>query len=306
MNRTMTSTLQQTLLSSALSDSLSQLYERVRPSVVLVYRYSGNGAGVIWREDGLIVTNNHVVSADGQARIVMADGRNVTAIVAARHPTRDLALLKVAVDNLPSIEIADSSKVRPGQLVAAIGHPLGYRDAITAGIVVAAGQAATGEGPRTGDFIQVDAQLAPGNSGGPLVDVDGRVLGINSMVAGRLGMSIPSLAVQHFVEGDRPGGSIAYIGVNGIVVGLRNLPQEQGFLLTDVAEGTPAARAGLIVGDVILAIGDKPITDRESVPAAMLRLRPGEAVSFDVLRGGEPRQFVVVPTERAESAGSTP
>jgi serine protease Do len=119
------------------------------------------------------------------------------------------------------------------------------------------------------------------------------------MVAGRLSLAIPSLAVERFVEGDKPGSAIAYIGVNGVVVPLRNVDHAVGFLLTEIVEGTPADRAGLIVGDIIVAIGETTVVDQESVPAAIMRLSPGEAVTVAVLRGGEPRSFVVVPTERA-------
>jgi S1-C subfamily serine protease len=171
--------------------------------------------------------------------------------------------------------------------------------AVSAGIVVAAGQAATPEGPRTGDWLQADVTLLPGNSGGPLVDARGRVVGIATMVSGELSLAIPSQAVEIFVAGGRPGQVRGYLGVNGIVVPLRRADHPLGFLLTEVVEGTPADRAGLTVGDVVVALGERAIADQESLPAALLRLKPGEAVTVAVLRGGEPRSFVVVPTERA-------
>lgn len=282
------------LISAAAAD----VVERVSGSVVLVGQRGGNGAGVVWRPDGLIVTNRHVVRGDG-ADIVLADGRRFAARVEARHPERDLALLKVEADDLPAVAVGDSSRVRPGQLVLAIGHPLGFRGAVTAGIVVAAGQAATPEGPRTGDWLQTDVTLMPGNSGGPLVDARGRVVGINTMVNGALSLAIPSQAVENFVAGGQPGQIRGYLGVNGILVPLRQPEQAVGFLLTEVAEGTPADRAGLIIGDVVVGLGATTVIDQESLPAALLRLVPGEAVPVRVLRGGEPREFTVVPTERA-------
>lgn len=298
----MVTMIEQTLFtstSSALSAALTEVAHKVRESVVLVYHRGGNGAGVIWRSDGRIVTNSHVVGNNGRTEIVLADGRKYVGIVAARHPTRDLAIVKIAEEGLPVVEVGDSSTVRPGQLAFAIGHPLGFRDAVTAGIVVAAGQAATEGGPRTGDYLQSDVTLAPGNSGGPLVDAWGRVIGINSMVAGKLALAIPSQAVERFVDGNTGRGVIAYIGVNGVVVALRREDHPTGFLLTEIVEGTPADRAGLILGDIIVAIGETPVVDQESVPAAIMRLNPGDAVTISVLRGGEPRSFVVVPTERA-------
>jgi serine protease Do len=282
----------------AVSEALSDIAARVSRSVVLVYHRGGNGAGVVWRADGRIVTNSHV-AREGRAEVVLADGRKLVGIVAARHPTRDLAILKIAADDLPPIEIGDSTRVRPGQLAIAVGHPLGFRSAVTAGIVVAAGQAATDEGPRTGDMLQADVSLAPGNSGGPLVDAQGRVIGINTMVSGKLALAIPSQAVERFVTGAGQGQGTAYFGVAGIVVPLRRPDHPVGYLLTEIGEGTPADRAGLIVGDVVIAVGETTVTDQESVPAAIVRMRPGDAVSVQVLRGGEPRSFVVVPTERA-------
>ena len=287
-----------TLGSFAISEAAAVVAERVGPSVAVVGQWGGNGAGVVWRPDGLIVTNRHVVRGDN-AGVLLADGRRLAGRVVARHPERDLALLKVDADGLPAVEVGDSSTVRPGQIVLAIGHPIGFKGAVTAGIVVAAGQAATPEGPRTGDWIQADVTLLPGNSGGPLVDAWGRVVGINTMVSGELSLAIPSLAVEHFVAGDQPGQIRGYLGVSGIVVPLRREDHAVGFLLTEVLEGTPADRAGLVIGDIIVGLGEWTITDQESLPAALMRLKPGDAVTVATLRGGEPRSFTVVPTERA-------
>src|SRR5262249_31049930 len=154
--------------------------------------------------NGVVVTNRHVLRED-RVDVVLEDGRRFTGIVAARHPDRDLAIVKVAAEDLPAVRVGDSSTVRPGQIAISVGHPLGQRSAATAGIVVAAGQAATLEGPRTGDWLQTDVTLRPGNSGGPLVDAHGAVIGINTMVSGQLALSIPSSAVEHFVAGVRPG-----------------------------------------------------------------------------------------------------
>ena len=280
----------------ALSEAIADIAAEVKPSVVLVGHGGSHGAGVIWRAEGIIVTNRHVIR-DERVDVILDDGRKFTGIVAARHPDRDLAVVKIAAEGLTAARIADSSTVRPGQIAIAIGHPPGLRSAATAGIVVASGQAATLEGPRTGDWLQTDVTLRPGNSGGPLVDARGAVIGINTMVSGRLALSIPSSAVERFVAGERPGDRRAWLGLDGLAVPLRLPGYEAGFVLTEVAEGSPADRAGLIVGDIIVTIGEIPVVDAESVPAAALRLRAGEAVEIGVLRGGEPRRFTVVPTE---------
>ena len=282
----------------ALSAAIADIAAEVKQSVVLIGQNGSHGAGVIWRPDGIVVTNRHVLR-DDRVDVILDDGRKLTGIVAARHPDRDLAVVKIAADDLPAARLGDSSTVRPGQLAIAIGHPPGLRSAATVGIVVAAGQAATLEGPRTGDWLQTDVTLRPGNSGGPLVDAHGAVIGINTMVSGRLSLSIPSSTVEHFVAGERPGDPRAWLGVNGLVVPLRQPGHGAGFLLSEVAEGSPADRSGLIVGDIIVRIGQKEVVDAESAPAAVLRMNPGDAVEIAILRGGEPRQFTVVPTERA-------
>jgi S1-C subfamily serine protease len=282
----------------ALSDAIADIAAEVSASVVLIGQGNSHGAGVIWRADGIIVTNRHVLRGE-RADVVLNDGRKLTGIVAARHPDRDLAVVKVAAEGLPAARIGDSTTVRPGQMAIAIGHPPGLRSAATVGIVVAAGQAATLEGPRTGDWLQTDVTLRPGNSGGPLVDALGAIIGINTMVSGQLSLSIPSAAVERFVAGERPGDPRAWLGVNGLLVPLRQPGYAAGFLLSVIAEGSPADRSGLIVGDIIVAIGGVAVSDAESVPAAVLRMNPGQAVEVAVLRGGEPRHFTVVPTEPA-------
>jgi serine protease Do len=280
-----------------LSEAIAEITAEIRRSLVLIGQNGGHGAGVIWRPNGVVVTNRHVLHED-RVDVVLEDGRRLTGIVAARHPDRDLAIVKVAAEDLPAARIGDSSTVRPGQIAIAVGHPLGQRSAATAGVVVAAGQAATLEGPRTGDWLQTDVTLRPGNSGGPLVDAHGAVIGINTMVSGQLALSIPSTAVEHFVAGVRPGETQAWLGVSGLTVTAPRPGYDAGYLLSEVADGSPADRAGLIVGDIIVGIGDRMITDAESLPAAVLRLAPGAAVEIAVLRGGEPRHFTVVPTER--------
>jgi S1-C subfamily serine protease len=285
------------LAAPAISEAIAEIAAAIRRSVVLIGQDGSHGAGVIWRANGVVVTNRHVLRED-RVDVVLEDGRRLTGIVAARHPDRDLAIIKIAAEDLPAVRVGDSSTVRPGQIAIAVGHPIGQRSAATAGIVVAAGQAATLEGPRTGDWLQTDVTLRPGNSGGPLVDARGAVIGVNTMVSGRLALSIPSSAVEHFVAGVRPGETRAWLGISGLTVNLRQPDQELGYLLSEVADGSPADRAGLIVGDIIIRIADRPIVDAESLPAAVLRLTPGEAVEVSVLRGGEPRRFTVVPTER--------
>ena len=279
------------------SAAAAAIVERVGSSVIVVGHRGGAGAGVIWRENGLIITNRHVAQRDRQ-QITLRDGRQFEGTVVDRHADRDLAAIKIEATGLPAVTSGNSATVRPGELVIAIGHPIGFRDAVTTGIVVASGQATTEEGPRTGDWLQADVTLLPGNSGGPLVDVHGRVIGISTMIAGHLSLAVPSNTVEAFVASGRYGTRQAYLGLGGIVVDLRGRPQPAGFIVTELTNGSPADRAGLLVGDVITSIGEYRISDQESLPAATLRLVPGTAVTVEVQRGGEPRTFTIVPAER--------
>jgi serine protease Do len=292
--------IEQALFSEQLSDELVAIASNVRESTALVYRGDGNGAGVIWRSDGEIVTNKHVVGNNQQVDVVLADGRKFTGIVASRHPERDLAVIKIAADDLPAATIGDSSTVRPGQIAIAVGHPLGFRDAVTAGVVVASGQAATEGGPRMGDHLQADLTLLPGNSGGPLVDAWGNVIGVNTMVAGALALAIPSQAVEHFVSAGPDVRPNAYLGIEVKYVDtLRRGGFAAGLVVTGVVEGGPADRAGIIIGDVIVAFAEFTVVDQETLPAALIRLKPGDPVTVSILRGDELRSFTVVPTERS-------
>jgi serine protease Do len=194
-------------LSSNVADALAEVVQRVQRSLVVVHngRY-GAGAGVVWRLGGYIVTNYHVV-ARGKLRVTLPDGRQTEARLVAQEPEWDLALLQVDQADLPGVLIADSRALQTGQIVMAIGHPWGQRGVVTAGIVGGQGKVET-RGPRSRQIaytsvpvIRTDVRLAPGNSGGPLVNAVGAVLGINTMiVGGDLGVAIPSHIVDGFVE----------------------------------------------------------------------------------------------------------
>ena len=195
-------------LNDALADEMSALVERVQRSLVVVrVGKHGVGAGVIWRRDGLIVTNQHVAghhSLFGRAhlQVTLADGRDFPARLLAQDPEIDLALLQIDDQDSPAAQIADSRSVRVGQLILAVGHPWGQLGFVTAGVVSGLSQAQT-RGPRGSvDIIRSDVSLAPGNSGGPLVNAGGGVIGINTMiVGGDLGVAIPTQVINSFVEG---------------------------------------------------------------------------------------------------------
>lgn len=188
-------------LSNSLAEALSALAQRVQRSMVLIHNgRMGAGGGVIWERDGIILTNNHVVPHE-RARVILTDGSELPARVQARDPEIDLALLRVDATDLPTALIADSRNVSIGELALAIGHPWGQRNFVTVGVVSGVGKAQTRGSRGSIDIIRTDADLAPGNSGGPLVNAAGAVIGINTMiVGGDLGVAIPSHEATMFVQ----------------------------------------------------------------------------------------------------------
>lgn len=189
------------LLLSALVGVAAETTERIenlRRSVVVVRARSGHGAGVIWNRPGMIVTNDHVAPGD-RAVVELADGRQMEARVTARDRENDLALLRVPALDLPAAPTGDSQNLRVGELILAVGHPWGVRETATLGIVSATGPG-TWLGQTRRDLLQVDVKLAPGNSGGPLADAQGRVVGIASMVMSPgIALAVPSHIVERFV-----------------------------------------------------------------------------------------------------------
>ncbi len=230
-----------------------EIAEQLRRSTVLIEGGDrGSGSGVIWGGAGLIVTNAHVARGS-HARVQLWDGRELTASIASRDPQLDLAALRISANDLPQVSSADSSKLRPGELAIAIGNPLGFVGALTTGLIHAVGPLG-GIGSRT--WVQANVRLAPGNSGGPLADARGRVIGINTMVAGRLALAIPSNAVHQFLfAGRRP----AWLGVTLDPVRVpRANAHTFGLLILEVEPGSPAARASLLPGDILLGAEENP------------------------------------------------
>jgi serine protease Do len=176
----------------SVEEELGAVAEMLRLSTVRVFSADGCGSGVIWRPDGVIVTNAHV-ARDGLQRVDLADGRKFKGKVFARDPKRDLAAIQIEGNSFPSPTIRDAKTLRAGEMVIAVGNPMGEVGAASVGIVHSA--------PRNGSLIFADVRLLPGNSGGPLADVEGRVVGINTLVAAGLGCAIPSNAVARFLRG---------------------------------------------------------------------------------------------------------
>jgi serine protease Do len=233
-----------------------EIAEKLRRSTVVVHAGGrGSGSGVIWSSEGSIITNAHVARG-ANASVQLWDGREFNATIASRDPRRDLAALRIAATNLPSASVADSSRVRPGELAIAIGNPLGFVGALTTGVIHAVGPV-RGLGPRS--WVQADVRLAPGNSGGPLADAQGRVIGINTMIAGGLALAIPGNVVRNFLSA---GPSDAWLGVTVHPV---RIPESRsraggptfGLVLLEVEKGSPAFLASLLPGDILLGTEQK-------------------------------------------------
>ena len=276
-----------------------EIAEKLRRSTVLVQPGErGNGSGVIWQSDGLIVTNAHVASGSS-ARIQLWDGREFEAEVIARDPRMDLAALRIPASELPAAEAADSSKLRPGELAIAVGNPLGFVGALTTGVIHAVGPLRGGGSP---SWVQASVRLAPGNSGGPLADAWGHVIGINTMVAGRLALAIPSNTVSQFLFA---GARDAWLGVSlhPVTVPRRN-GRQFGLLVLEVEPGSPAALASLLSGDILLGTQEGALHSVHDLAHALAGNTP-RLLRLEFLRGDYERVRRVTVQLGARSAGKS-
>jgi len=288
------STNQSFPLLDVFSSDLGQIIERIQPSVVQVRRGDrGAGTGVIWHEDGSIITNHHVVANAGtNLQVELQDGRVLNAYVVDSDPTLDVAMLKVTADNLKAAPAGDSSKLRVGELVFAIGNPWGQRGVVTAGIVSVLGKVKVRNSNRTREYIASDVRLAPGNSGGPLLNAQGQVVGINAMImGGDLSVTIPSNVVNAWAA-QLPQTRIS-LGVQvqpaGLPASIRQVlahGQTQGLLVVGIIPGSLAEHAGLLVGDILIDIAGKPINDVTTLRATLTANSSQDTVRLRVLRAG--------------------
>jgi serine protease Do len=291
---------------ASLADELAELTTRLRRSLVVV-RDGGRGAGsgVIWEANGVIVTNHHVAPGK-RAQVVLPDGRTLDANVRVSDPHRDLAILDVPARGLPAAQSGDSDAVRVGELVFAVGNPLGLSGAVSAGIVTGVGRR-FGSGRRRGEgLIQADVSLAPGNSGGPLTTADGRVIGINAMVhPPGLALAVPSNAVAALLATGSQGR--AYLGLTLVAAQIPaawalSEGSALGYLVAGVAPASPADQAGLLLGDLILAIDGAALESDEQLAIVLGEMAPGDELVLDVIRGGQAIRLSVVTGSRLEEA----
>ncbi len=259
-----------------------EVAERLRRSTVQVTlgsgRERGSGSGVIWNEDGLIVTNAHVARTD-RAKVELWDGRSFEAQVQARDSRRDLASLRIDAHGLPATTPGDSSALRAGEIVMAVGNPLGFIGALTTGVVHS-------QGPLRGmgrqPWVQAAVRLAPGNSGGPLADAQGRVVGINTMVVGGgLALAVPSNQVGDFLKRGTSGPSLG-VTIRPVDIGRPNAGI--GLLILEVAPEGAAGRASLLMGDLLTGANGKPFRSPDDLSDAVDSAQNG-LLSLQFLRG---------------------
>jgi S1-C subfamily serine protease len=292
------------------SDGLAAAAEQAAAYTVRVSARRRFGAtGVAWAGGGYIVTADHVVEQEEAIRVGLPDGREVAAQLVGRDPASDLALLRVEGAGAPEAPTVPAGEARVGQLVLAIGRPWGDGVQASGGVVSAVGgPLRTRRGARIEGYLRSDALLLPGFSGGPLVDVAGRVLGVNSSRGGRgEGVTIAAHAVAAVVAELREHGRVrrAYLGVGSQPVPLAEAlaaqvgDQRSGLLVVSVEAGGPADHAGVLVGDILLTVAGGAVRGIEDLQAQLGAERVGSVVTVAVLRGGERRELTVTLGERA-------
>ena len=296
----------------AYSSAVITVAERLAPSVanlrVTRGRRAGGGSAVVITPDGFLLTSAHVVEGSTRpGRASFVDGRELRFDVVGSDPHSDLAVLRAEADDLVAAELGDAERLRVGQLVVAIGNPNGFAGSVTAGVVSALGRSLpTGSGRIVDNVIQTDAALNPGNSGGALTDGRGRVIGINTAVAGvGLGLAVPvNDATRQIVGALMTEGRFrrAYLGIAG---GSRPLPSRlarrlgrgAGVEVVQVVEGSPAAEAGLRPEDLVVELDGSPVTDVGDIQRLMVVEKIGAPVPVRVLRGGQELELALVPAE---------
>ena len=314
-------------LLDAYSTAVTGAVERMSPSVVNIEVHQssgrtrsgeprerqGGGSGFVFTPDGLILTNSHVVHDAVRIGVTLADGERMPATVIGDDPASDLAVIRVNELRGPGLTAAalgDSQRLRVGQIVIAIGAPYGFQSTVTAGVVSALGRSLRSySGRLIDDVIQTDASLNPGNSGGPLVDSAGRVVGVNTAtilpaqgICFAIGINTAKFVASRLLRDGRIRRS--YIGVSAQtvpvhrrVVRFYDLPKEMGVVVLGVEENSPAKRAGLREGDVIVALEGQPVAGVDDLHRVLTDVRVGVSCSLTVLRWTEKLELKIVPEE---------
>jgi S1-C subfamily serine protease len=305
-------------LLDAYSNVVTKVVDRVGPSVVRLdifgenHRPAGTGSGVVLSPDGLLLTNSHVVQGARRTEITTLDSRRLTGRVLGDDPDTDLALIRIEEDvEVPAVRLGNSKALKRGEIAVAIGNPLGFDASVTAGVVSALGRSLRSRSGRLiEDVIQTDAALNPGNSGGPLVSSRGEVIGINTaIVAGAPGICFAVASnTAAFVLGEilRHGRvRRAYLGIGVDTIALprrialrHDLAQRTGAVITSIEREGPADQAGLLTGDILIAVAGEPVTGADDLVRLLDAEKIDRVIAFDVLRRSEKRRFHASLRER--------
>ncbi|TSC72730.1 MAG: protease do [Parcubacteria group bacterium Gr01-1014_38] len=315
-----TATQQRAEVLDAYSRAVIGVVERVGPAVVSMgvrkrmptqrVLMPGAGSGVLLTPDGFILTNHHVVEGARDMKVQLTDGRALSAQTVGVDPTTDLAVVRVSANGLPFAELGDSDVLQVGQLVIAIGNPFGFQSSVSAGVVSALGRALRGPSGRLiENMIQTDASLNPGNSGGPLVDTQGRVVGINAAInsmAQGIGLAIPATTANWVVGELIARGKVrrAYFGIAGQTVTLpRSLLRalgreaEAAVGIVGIEEDGPAEDVGLQEGDLLLSLNGIPVTSVDHLHQLLTKERTGSPLRVTIFRDGQQRDVQLTPGE---------
>lgn len=318
-----------TVLLDAYSRAVTTTVEKVSPSVVNVEVHQsgpegsrrrgqpserrGGGSGFVFTPDGLILTNSHVVHGATRIEATLADGRRLPATLIGDDPATDIAVIRADAPNLATATLGDSQLLRVGQLVIAIGNPYGFQSTVTAGVVSALGRSLRSySGRLIEDVVQTDASLNPGNSGGPLVTSDGRVVGVNTAtilgtqgLCFAIGINTAKFVASRLLQHGRIRRS--YIGVSAQTVPLHrrlvrfyDLPKDSGVVVLSVEPASPAKLAGIREGDVVIALEGQPVAGVDDLHRLLTDVRVGVRSTVTVLRYTEKIELSVVPQEAQE------
>ena len=304
----------------SLSEEIENVADKVSQSVVSVRsRTRGNGSGVVWTSDGLIVTCSHIVRNLDELEVSLGNGKSFQAKVIGNDPYSDIALLKIQANgkndsiSLNPIEIGDSENLKAGQFVLALANPYGEYPSITEGIITSERSSLGGSqwGTITDNIVITDARLNPGYSGGPLVNVEGKMIGLNAAYVSSRGIAIRASKVRNITDQLAKDGAIK-IAYLGIVTDEISLPsevgaqlepsQEEGLILLSVEKDSAAKKAGLLMGDIIVKFDDEPITDIHDLRRQLLKQDViGKSVKIGIIRGEKKSELTLTPGEASRS-----
>jgi S1-C subfamily serine protease len=303
-----------TSLLDAYSEAVIAAAERVSPSVVKIDvqqqgRRGGSGSGFVFTPDGFILTNSHVVHGASSISVVMPDGERYRADKVGDDPDTDLAVVRITATNLSPVALGDSQSVRVGQLVIAIGNPYGFQATVTSGVVSALGRSLRSQTGRLIDnVIQTDAALNPGNSGGPLVTSNGEVIGVNTaIILPAQGICFATaintakfVAARLIKDGRIRRGYLGVAGQNAplhrVLVRTYHLPIDTGVFVVSVEQNSPAQRAGVRDGDIIVGLDDHAVGDIDALHRLLTDYQPGVRAKVTLLRGTEKLVLYIDPT----------